>query len=462
MGIRFAFLKTMIFLVSLAHSLGCMASVPLTDEVDYKPISLENTAIPTSYLLAINKTLAPNGLKPLDEQNLGNIPFYWVDQIYINPDFSKSIVLKIGPELVQARYEQKILRYNSSFAYHIRTKNNVPVAFYFTGYFEGSELLELIESIQNVTHHLEISQTQDREFLNKLASFIIPSAEAAGNCGNQAQLPVPNGKIDSIAEAAFNVIFDSLKGCFVSALRGAKNGIVAQLDVVSMVKGVGSAAGAIKDGTVAAAKLVGKGAEAAGKSYIAGVNGAVNLATGWFKDAWTSGLGAANKNAAQKIVRKAGQIVNTVQTGVKTAMTAVTQFVPRIKEFFKSVIKGIEGGIAQLVEHPEVLLKLMCNLVGNLAATSALPALITFLTGGASFGELALNIGQKVGAWSEKLTLLNKVFKMANTMGEAGLKLMLKIADGLENVSKNTLSIIEMMGNHKLGKLAIEASKCAI
>jgi phage-related protein len=178
------------------------------------------------------------------------------------------------------------------------------------------------------------------------------------------------------------------------------------------------------------------------------------------------GVWSASKRAAEKMANKTKQAVSAFATGVRSAIDAVSQFPKKIKEFFSKVIDAITNGVKSLAEtlahHPEVVLRMMCNFIGSLVGGAALPALVAFLTGGASSGELFAKIGSKIATWSGKLGKLGNIFSMANRMGKPGVEVMMKIANGVDHVKDATIETIQRMSRFKLNKMAMEAAACGI
>lgn len=121
--------------------------VPVPSKLKYKPLPIYSERIPRSIIPELNPIFEQAGLAPLDEKNEGNIPFYWVDQIYLSPDFSRSAFLKINAELADKRLENKVLGMKGSYAIHTRTKNGVPFAVYFSGFRSPHEVETLISRV---------------------------------------------------------------------------------------------------------------------------------------------------------------------------------------------------------------------------------------------------------------------------------------------------------------------------
>ena len=60
------------------------------ESIRYKPALIENLQIPREAITIAGRVLKDEGLNAFDEEALGKIPFYWVDQIFYNADYSQS------------------------------------------------------------------------------------------------------------------------------------------------------------------------------------------------------------------------------------------------------------------------------------------------------------------------------------------------------------------------------------
>ena len=279
---------TVNFLTILMLGAGpSFASTQPGSPIQYSFLREQNKPALESALNTTSQTLKDSGLISLETDGFGNIAIDWVDQIWVNLDYSQAMFLKYDLKPQDETLMGKVLKMGEAFLIHGRQDSGI----YFTAYFNGFDEKSAKGYFQKVVH------AKNRSTMNSFPNiFSIPSANAeqmTSTCGTKTTTAlsglytaVKDNKltcVKSFVKTAFGGVIGFIAGTVLGVMDGSiwdKVGTNWSF-ITSVISAINKSTGAIKDldylpektRAEFACEALGKGASTASSSISAGLSG---------------------------------------------------------------------------------------------------------------------------------------------------------------------------------------------